>query len=441
MSPANSKKNQKKDIINNGQRDTRMNLLYIFLTLKKYSSAEHPMLVSEIIEKISQNFTYSNDLTDSHAPVKLNASTVNRILDAFLYDNNFAFLRANSNTDYDDPNNLGYCLYCVTKENNTFVPYVPAYEAEDDEYADNDEELDKKSSKPARKYKYYYLESNFSDAELKILIDAMEVYQYFGTKDITKITNKLLLLHPQSSLKTKRKLADKSILTEDAMIFHNIAEFQRLMKEQKLVEINYYYYGHTNGSKLQPILRSYYPKVIRPVSMMWSNGYYYLIAMMGPAPKFTPTHLRLDRVDIHKELETKPEEWNAFEPPQEFTPAAYRLKHPVMFGGEEQSIRMLCRQTEYNGMMNAIRDTFGLNAVCRPATQEELEQYLSYGIDYQPNPDPAKEGKWVHVRITSTTGGVELFATQYCRNCRVIYPQSVVDRVKRNLEVGTIFYK
>ena len=109
-----------------------------------------------------------------------------------------------------------------------------------------------------------------------------------------------------------------------------------------------------------------------------------------------------------------------------------------MFGGKEEDIHMLCRQTEYNGMMNAIMDTFGSLASCRPATPEELKEHLSYGIKYQPK-EPEKEGNWIHVHIKTTTGGVELFATQYCRNCKVISPQPVVDRVKRNLEVGSIF--
>lgn len=110
-----------------------------------------------------------------------------------------------------------------------------------------------------------------------------------------------------------------------------------------------------------------------------------------------------------------------------------------MFGGKEEDICMLCRQTDYNGMMNAIMDTFGNLATFRPATPAELKEHLSYGINYQPK-EPEKEGEWIHVHIKTTTGGVELFATQYCRNCKVISPQSVVDRVKRNLEIGSVFY-
>lgn len=406
----------------NNKKEKRLNLLYIFLTLKKFSSASHPMSISEIRDKANETFT------ENGSSIALNTTTISRLLEAFRCNENFDFLSDEPGSGYADPHNFGYNLYCVVKDKDIYKPY------EGPEQEDEGED-----SAKSRQTKYYYCESIFSDAELRTLIDAVEIYNYFSPEDITSLTRKLLRISPQSSLIQHRIVPDKRIKDQESMVLNNIDDFNRLINEHKLVEIIYYNYEYTGKNQLELMPRYGYPRPIRPVSMMWSNGNYYLVAMLGPSPKFTPTNLRMDRIQICRELDTTPQQWAALNPPVNISSSVYRLNHPVMFGGKEEDICMLCRQTDYNGMMNAIMDTFGNLATFRPATLAELKEHLSYGINYQPK-EPEKEGEWIHVHIKTTTGGVELFATQYCRNCKVISPQSVVDRVKRNLEIGSVFY-
>lgn len=417
-------KNQKGKELNN-KKEKRLNLLYVFLTLKKYSSASHPMSISEIRDKANETFT------ENGSSISLNTATIKRLLEPFRCNENFDFLSEGPGSDYSDPHNFGYNIYCVVKDGDTYKPC----DNTESEFEDEEES----SGKAPRQNRFYYCESVFSDAELRTLIDATEIYNYFSPEDITTLTRKLLRISPQSSLTQHRIIPDKNIKNPESMVLNNIEDFNRMIAEHKLAEIIYYNYGFTGKKHLEPVERFGYPRVIRPVSMMWSNGNYYLVAMLGPAPKFTPTNLRMDRILICGEQETTPQQWAALQPPCNVSSSVYRLNHPVMFGGKEEDICMLCRETEYNGMMNAIMDTFGTLATCRPATEAELIEHLSYGINYQPK-EPEKEGRWIHVHIKTTTGGVELFATQYCRNCKVISPQSVVDRVKRNLEIGSIFY-
>lgn len=407
---------------NNRQKESRLNLLYIFLTLKNHSSAAHPMSISEIRDKANETFTNNGE------SISLNTTTISRLLEPFRCNENFHFLSDGPASDYSDPYNFGYNLYCVVKDGDT-------YKSIDDAEARDFED----SGKSTHQTRYYYIESIFNDAELRTLIDAVEIYNYFSPEDIKDLTQKLLHISPQSSLIQRHIVPDKSITSPESMVLNNIEDFNRMITQHKLAKIIYYNYGFTGAKHLEPVERSGYPRIIRPVSMMWSNGNYYLIAMMGPSPKFTPTNLRMDRILICSELDATPQEWDALQPPEHISPSFYRLNHPVMFGGKEEDICMLCRQTEYNGMMNALMDTFGSLATYRLATKEELQEHLSYGINYQPK-EPKKEGTWIHVHIKTTTGGVELFATQYCRNCKVISPQSVVDRVKHNLEIGSIFY-
>lgn len=415
QSPADTEKN------GNRQKESRLNLLYIFLTLKNYSSKEHPMSVSEIRDKANSCFF------DNGVSIGLNTSTISRLLEPFRTNENFAFLLEGDATDYSDPQRLGYNIFCVAKVNDTFVPYEEA-EAQ-------------ASEKDARLMRYYYCESVFSDAELRTLLDAIAVNNYFSSGDIAALTAKLLGLSPQFTMSNRPSPTDDAeIKDEDSMLLTNIEDFDRMIKNKQVAEIVYYNYGYNGSPRLEAVPRSGYPRIIRPVKMMWSNGFYYLVAMLGPSPQYAPSNLRLDRIQICGTLDS-PELWKAYSPPKQPSSSVYRLKNPVMYGGKEETIQMLCRQSEDNGMMNAVMDTFGTLARCRPATQEELEQYLGYGTRYQPKEDPDEEGIWIHVRVNSTARGVALFATQYCNHCRVLSPQSLADDIKKKITEGSLFYQ
>ena len=393
----------------NLQKQSRLNLLYILLTLKNYSSAKHPMSISELLKKVNHTFKEAGE------NLTINTSTITRLLEPLRNNENFCFPDADDKCIYSDPHNLGFCLYCVVKIRDEWVAYDP--------------------EKHEKLKKHYYCESIFSDAELKTLIDAIEIYNYFSPTDILTLIHKLLSLNPTSSLTNVTHLPDRWLKSTDSSVLNNIENFYRLIEEKKFAKITYYNYGYVDN-KIKLVPRPGYPRVIRPISMMWSNGYYYLIAMLGKTPNFTPTNLRIDRIVFEDEYEASPEELQEFQPPCELSPTVYRYKHPIMFGGKEENITMLCRETPYNGMLNAVMDTFGNQANYRLATKDELEKYIGSETSDCPN----TREKWIHIRVKTTTGGVELFATQYCRNCRVISPETVVERVKQNLEYGMNLY-
>lgn len=395
----------------NRQKESKLNLLYILLTLKNYSSPAHPMSIAELLGKVNNSFSLNGE------PLTINTTTLTRLLEPLRANENFIFPDSDEEELYEDPHNLGFSLHCVIKQNDQWIPYDP--------------DLHQKQQR------FYYCKSTFTDAELKTLIDAVEVYNYFSPDNILTLIDKLLRLSPGSPLSKATYLPDRSLKDPQSMVLNNIEDFSRIIAEKKLVKVTNCRYGfNTKTNKLELIPCLGYPRIIRPVSMMWSNGYYYLLAMSGSAPKFTPTNFRMDRILFEEEIIPTPEQYAALEPPAELSPSAYRLNHPVMFGGKQEMITMLCRESEHKGILNAVMDTFGTLANCRLATKDEMEKYLGYGTTYLPK----KEEKWIHVRVRATTGGVELFATQYCRYCRVISPERVVKNIKKNLEVGTQIY-
>ena len=391
----------------NKEVTNRLNVLYTLQVLKNYSSAGAPLSISEITDYINKDFYR----TTSNEKAKINNSTVTRILDTLYSDTNLGFQNA-SMEFFEDPTNLGFNLYCVMRgEKNTWVTYEAPEEG--------------KGAK-----KYYYFESVFSDQELITLIDAVETYNYFSTDDIAGLVAKLLSLRPKSEvLKPYYSKSDKRLKDENSLVLFNIDEFSHIIKNRQFANIVYCNYNHEHT--LVP--RPGYPRLIRPLSMMWSNGYYYLVALLKPG--YTPANLRMDRITEIEAVEPTEEMRQNFKVDMNLETSTYRMNHPVMHGGKVQHISMLYLDLPNNGMNNAIMDTFGRTTKIRPATTEEIKKHLPHSIRTF-----GTNGTWYRADFSATLTGTELFATQYCRYCKIISPESLVENVSKILKTGLDLY-
>ena len=385
----------------------RLNVLYILLILKNHSNEHNPLSIANITDLVNHHFyrsTYNND-------VSINNSTVTRILDTLYSDTNLSFQNVSMDF-YHDTANLGFNLYCVMKgKNNTWETY----------------ELPEHGKGPK---KYYYYESTFSDKELITLINSVEAYNYFSTDDIAGLVAKLLSMRPKSAVLDKHCISKGyNLKYEDSLVLPNIDEFSHIIKNQQFAQIVYCNYNY----KHELVPRNGYPRIIRPLSMMWSNGYYYLIALLKPG--YTPANLRIDRITEIKAIEPTQQMRKDFSTDTDLDVSDYRMKHPVMYGGKIQHITMLYFDTPKNGMNNAVIDTFGKTANIRPATLEEIQTHLP-----TVNINDIENGTWFRADFNATITGTELFATQYCRFCKVISPTTLKDNIIASLQTGLQMY-
>lgn len=384
----------------------RLNVLYILSALKEHSSFQHPLSITDITKHINKWLNDSVIDNDSF----IDNTTVSRILDALYNDSRFGFCDVAMDF-FGDPANLGFNLYCVMKnKDNTYETY-------------------KASEKGKGPTKYYYYESVFSVEELITLSSSVEAYNYLSEYDITGLVSKLSYIRPQSKVLKKPVFSDNEhIEYENSLVLPNIEEFTKIINNNQFAEIEYCNYNHEH--KL--VKRQGYPRIIRPLKLMWSNGYYYLLALLKPG--FTPANLRIDRITEIKAIEPTQDMRNEYTTDVDLTVSAYRMKHPVMYGGKVQHITILYLDSPKNGMTNAVIDTFGRNTKIRHATQEEIQDHLS---SVQTNDDET----WMRVDFEATTGGTKLFALQYCRHCKVISPVELANSIQEHLESGLNFYK
>jgi predicted DNA-binding transcriptional regulator YafY len=374
---------------------SRLNVFFVLYVLSNDSDEEHPISVAEIKKRVDQEFGY---LTASSQTIS--TDTVKRTLEE-LTGRIFT-----EGTEGECLERFGYYIHCVMAKNGQFVSYK------------------EEEGKPAPK-KYYYYENHLTTAELLTLKDAVETYSFFSEEDITELIRKIMKLRPQSFPKSRYYDVSREERDEDSLLLSNIEELNRIISNRNGARITYCAYGI--DKKLAP--RPGYPKVIEPIHLMWSNGFYYLLAYNEKYQ--TMISMRVDRITEIDEVEME----NTHRAEQ-FDPVQYRHKHPVMFGGEIKTMELLCRDTGNNYIMNTIVDVFGKNVRVLPAPDEMVAEYVKR--------DAAKDRengiRWLKVTAETTTGGAELCATQYCSDCVIISPEESRERVRQRLLQGSEYY-
>ncbi len=375
--------------MSNKPETARLNFLYIYPVLQQYSDEEHPMSVQEITDRVNQIF-----MMHGSGMNRISSDTVKRILETVTLE-----IFPDSYYNDERKHQFGFEIVAVVRQYDSYAGYDPY--------------------KHSGMKRYYYMEHDFSTAEVRTLMDAVETYSYFNEDEVTDLINKLIRLRPKSF--GLKKFFDRSweLREEDSLVLINIDTLNEIIRRHHCASIVYCNYDIQK--KLSP--RPGYPREIEPLTLMWSNGYYYLVAFN---PKYNGiTNFRLDRIREVEEMERLAEHSL-----KDFEPVRYRLEHPVMYAGEVVQFHLLCRETPTNNMINMLLDTFGRDTDIRYADPREIEEY----IGKEEPEDENESGRWIYASFIASTGGTELFAMQYGKDCVIISPETFRDRVRVNLE-------
>lgn len=391
------RKNEEGYIVANKPDSSRLNAFYILHVLANRSDEEHPMSVSEITERVNEEFGYL-----SASGTMISADTVKRILEE-LTDKIFIPGVDDEEISY----HFGYFIYCVMKQGDRFRPY----------HAGEGRQAPKK---------YYYYESSLKTGEIVTLKDAVETYSFFSEEDITDLVRKIIKLRPLAFSRSRYFDSAGEDRDENSLLLMNIEELNEIIHNRNCARITYCYYD--TDKKLIP--RDGYPKTVEPLHLMWSNGYYYLLAYNEKYE--TIVSFRVDRITDIEEVEIE----NTHRVEQ-FNPVQYRHEHPIMFSGKKERIVLLCRDTGKNYIMNMIVDVFGKKVKVSEASEELVREVTGHSV----GEEHEQGNRWLKVVLEAAVGGVELWATQYCNDCVVVSPEGLRISVKERLERGLRFYK
>ena len=219
------------------------------------------------------------------------------------------------------------------------------------------EENEVEDTKDTRQYyTNLYYDQEFSDAELRWLIDGILYSRNIPHAERDVIIGKLCELgnrHFQQHMNMKkiRRLSDDEPMNEE--LFSNIDTISRAMEEGKKVGVVYNYMGPV--FKLEPVYGDPdYHQLLNPYAMVIRNGFYFLICNKDNYDDLT--HYRLDRMtDIRiedkpikpiRELSGSKSGWNL----QEY------MEHNInMAFGKPERITF----TAYPGVIPDLIDAFG----------------------------------------------------------------------------------
>ena len=261
----------------------------------------------------------------------------------------------------------------------------------------------------------WYMNREFTDAELRLLIDGLlfsKHIPYSQCKELIQKIEGLSSKHFQSKVKHICNLpAD---MPENKELFYTIEILDEAIEKNRQVE--FFYGDFASDKKRYPRLDQYgkiRKYVVNPYQMVATNGRYYLI---GNYDKYNNvSHYRVDYIMSIKMTDTPAK------PQREVEGLEYGLnlpkhmaEHVYMFSGESEHV-----------VMRASKDM-----------ASEFIDWFGAGVRFVEDRD-----NMMTIHVNANTEAMQYWALQYAPYVTVISPQSLVDKVSEGLQKALIRYE
>ena len=205
------------------------------------------------------------------------------------------------------------------------------------------------------KPKKYYLNDyarTFSLPELKMLVDAVASSKFITKGKSDELVGKISTLATPTDLPSlKRNLwPEGRIRQENESIYYSIEVINRAINEGRKISFQYFQYDVRKEPKLK---HSGEPYKFSPYALVWNGDYYYAVGFSDKHGNIG--NFRIDRIArIPHMLEE-----TATPMPDGFDIAEYTNGMFHMYNSNRQDVELICD----NGVMDAIIDKFGVNAI------------------------------------------------------------------------------
>ena len=254
----------------------------------------------------------------------------------------------------------------------------------------------------------FYLVRDFTDGELRLLIDSLLFSKHVPYSQCRALVGKLEGLSSkyfQSRIGHIRTMADNA--PQNKQLFLNIETIDEAITNGK--QIAFHYNSFSTDKKMHPrksadgSVREY---VINPYQIAAANGRYYLICNYDKYDNVS--NYRLDRITDIRLLDTP------VKPMRQVRGLEHGLdlpkhmaEHIYMFGGESAPVTFTVKKN----LLNDVMDWFGSE------------------ITFLEETDDA-----VTAKVTVNLAAMRLWALQYALYVRILSPQSLADNVRVDLQ-------
>lgn len=217
---------------------------------------------------------------------------------------------------------------------------------------------------------YYIGEKNFSLAELKILIDAVEASQILPPVDTKKLVDKLsAYAAPWEREELKRPVfVDKAYKNTNRMVFFTTDTLYEAIRNKKKVTFNYLDYSIDKRKIYKHDKQQY---LFSPYYLKWDSDKYYVVGYSDDHDNVS--HFRIDRIANIKLLDE-----SAQKKPKGFSPSKYATQVFGMYSSESCLVTLKCK----NDKIKDVIDKFGKNI---PVNIVD-ENYFETVVEVEPSP-------------------------------------------------------
>lgn len=254
----------------------------------------------------------------------------------------------------------------------------------------------------SKKNEYYVLDRKFDDAELHILIDAVQASSFVTENKTKELVNKIAGLsgsHRAEILKSNT-VAFNTVKSTNEKIYYSVNEIITAIKEKKKIEFYYFDYG-VDGKKVYRREKKLY--WVNPYATIFSNDCYYLLCYDDKHEKMS--HYRIDRMDS---VTISQRDIKKRDDLDDFSVKKHKKQVFSMFAGDDERVTFQIDKCLIDGM----HDKFGSGIKMKELENGEAE----FSVDVQLSP--------------AFIGWCLSFGSKL----KVTYPSYVVDKVKEQIE-------
>ena len=260
----------------------------------------------------------------------------------------------------------------------------------------------------------FYLVRDFTDAELRLLIDSLLFSKHIPYSQCRELVEKLEGLsnvYFRSHVKHIRTMPDTA--PQNRQLFYTIELLDEAISKGRKVSFHYLTYGldkqrhPRSGEDGRP--KEY---TVSPYQMAAANGRYYLICCTDPHDNVS--HYRLDRItDIRISDEPARPAKTVQGLEHGIDLPMHMAEHIYMFAGPSETVSF--RMKKY--LINDVIDWFGMDIVFSDESEDE-----------------------VTARVRVNLQAMRRWAVQYGPHVRVLSPESLADAVKLDIENAAAEY-
>ena len=247
----------------------------------------------------------------------------------------------------------------------------------------------------------FYIERDFTDAELRLLIDSLLFSKHIPYSQCKELVEKLGGLSNRYFKSRVRFIQTfEETKPKNPQLFYTIEIIDEAIAAGKQVAFTYNEYG--TDKKLHPKRDREY--IVNPYQMAATNGRYYLI---GNYDKYDNlANYRMDRITNIRLLDTPVKPKEQVKDGKHFSLPKHMAEHLYMFSGESIPVTFKMKKI----ILNDVIDWFGSHISFSDETVED-----------------------VTARVTANWSAMRYWAQQYCRFVRILTPIDLAETVKNDL--------